>query len=116
MAHKLEKIFEILERLEDKPRRLHLMKQPPSHERVISTSLLGHTRVMHDLTNDLAKFVHGEFVVCLDDGDYWKLSKKTRHLSYTRTRPEDLDNLVGFDEVQNPRTILLVSKFFIWQT
>jgi hypothetical protein len=68
--------------------------------------------VMHDLTNDLAKFVHGEFVVCLDDGDYWKLSKKTRHLSYTRTRPEDLDNLVGFDEVQNLRIILLVSKFF----
>ena len=70
---------------------------------------------MHDLTNDLAKFVYGEFGVCLDDGDSWKLSKKTRHLSYARTRPEDLDNLVGLDEVQNLRTILLVSKFFIWQ-
>ncbi|KAJ6960773.1 hypothetical protein NC653_038713 [Populus alba x Populus x berolinensis] len=45
MAHKLEKIFERLERLEDKARSLHLMKQPPSHERVPSTSLLGHTRV-----------------------------------------------------------------------
>jgi len=43
MAHKLEKIFEILERLEDKTRSLHLMKQPPSHERMPSTSLLGHT-------------------------------------------------------------------------
>ncbi|KAG6743376.1 hypothetical protein POTOM_054330 [Populus tomentosa] len=31
--------------LEDKARSLHLMKQPPSHERVPSTSLLGHTRV-----------------------------------------------------------------------
>uniref|UniRef100_A0A2K1R6I0 R13L1/DRL21-like LRR repeat region domain-containing protein n=1 Tax=Populus trichocarpa TaxID=3694 RepID=A0A2K1R6I0_POPTR len=48
-----------------------------------------------------------------DDGDSWKLSKKTRHLSYARTRPEDLDNLVGLDEVQNLRTILLISKFFL---
>jgi hypothetical protein len=68
---------------------------------------------MHDLTNDLAKFVCVEFAVCLDDGDSWKLSKKTRHLSYARTRPEDLDNLVGLDEVQNLRTILLISKFFL---
>lgn len=45
MTHKLEMIFERLERLEDKARSLHLMKQPPSHERVPSTSLLGHTRV-----------------------------------------------------------------------
>jgi len=112
MAHKLEKIFEILKRIEDKPRSLHLIKQLPYHKRVPSTSLLGHTRVMHDLTNDLVKFLYGEFSFCLDDGDSWKLSKKTRHLSYTRTRPEDLDNLVGFDEVQILRTILLVSKFF----
>jgi hypothetical protein len=57
--------------------------------------------------------VYGEFAVCLDDGDSWKLSKKTRHLSYARTRPEDLDNLVGLDEVQNLRTILLISKLFL---
>ena len=49
---------------------------------------------MHDLTNDLSKFVSGEFVVCLDDGDSWKVSKKTRHLSYARTRSEDLNRLV----------------------
>ncbi|KAG6742223.1 hypothetical protein POTOM_055513 [Populus tomentosa] len=69
--------------------------------------------VMHDLTNDLAKFVYGEFAVCLDDGDSWKVSKKTRHLSYARTRSEDLNNPVGPDEVQNLRTILLISKFFV---
>ncbi|KAJ6867648.1 hypothetical protein NC652_038774 [Populus alba x Populus x berolinensis] len=48
----------------------------------------------------------------LDDGDSWKVSKKTRHLSYARTRSEDLDTLVGPDEVQNLRTILLISNFF----
>ena len=69
--------------------------------------------VMHDLTNDLVKFVYGEFAVCLDDGDSWKVSKKTRHLSYARTRSEDLNNPVGPDEVQNLRTILLISKFFL---
>jgi len=79
-------------------------------EQVSDNSLLF---VMHDLANDLTKFMYGEFVVCLDDGDSWKLSKKTRHLSYTRTRPEGLDNLVGFDEVQILRTILLVSNFFL---
>ncbi|XP_011038434.1 PREDICTED: putative disease resistance RPP13-like protein 1 [Populus euphratica] len=70
--------------------------------------------VMHDLTNDLAKFVNGEFAVCLDDsGDSWKVSKKTRYLSYAKTRLEDLNNLVGLDEVQNLRTILVISKFFL---
>ena len=68
---------------------------------------------MHDLTNDLSKFVSGEFVVCLDDGDSWKVSKKTRHLSYARTRSEDLNRLVGFDEVPNLRTILLISRLFL---
>ena len=49
---------------------------------------------MHNLTNDLTKFVYGEFAVCLDDGNSWKVSKKTHHLSYARTRSENLDNLV----------------------
>uniref|UniRef100_A0A6N2NJV6 Disease resistance protein winged helix domain-containing protein n=1 Tax=Salix viminalis TaxID=40686 RepID=A0A6N2NJV6_SALVM len=69
--------------------------------------------VMHDLTNDLAKFVSGEFVVCLDDGDSWKVSKKIHHLSYARTRSEDLNKLMGFNEVQNLCAILLISSFFL---
>uniref|UniRef100_A0A6N2N7A4 Uncharacterized protein n=1 Tax=Salix viminalis TaxID=40686 RepID=A0A6N2N7A4_SALVM len=69
--------------------------------------------VMHDLTNDLAKFVYGEFVVCLDDGDSWKVYRKIRHLSYARTRSKDLNKLVGFNEVQNLCTILLISRFFL---
>lgn len=50
--------------------------------------------VMHDLTNDLTKFVYGEFAVYLHDNDSWKVSQKTCILSYTRIRSEDLDNLV----------------------
>lgn len=50
--------------------------------------------IMYDLTNDLIKFVYGEFAVCLNYGDSWKVSKKTRHLLYVRIRSEDLDNLV----------------------
>ncbi|KAJ6370703.1 hypothetical protein OIU77_001249 [Salix suchowensis] len=72
--------------------------------------------VMHDLTNDLAKFVSGEFAVCLDDGDSWKVSKKTRHVSYARTRSEDLNRVVGFDEVPNLRTLLLISRLFLANT
>uniref|UniRef100_A0A2K1R6F5 Disease resistance N-terminal domain-containing protein n=1 Tax=Populus trichocarpa TaxID=3694 RepID=A0A2K1R6F5_POPTR len=53
-----------------------------------------------------------DLVVGSQTGMY-QLSKKTRHLSYARTRPEDLDNLVGLDEVQNLRTILLISKFIL---
>ncbi|KAJ6735312.1 DISEASE RESISTANCE PROTEIN RP [Salix purpurea] len=68
---------------------------------------------MHDLTNDLAKFVYGEFAVCLDDGDSWKVSKMTRHLSYARTRSEGLNRLMGFDEVPNLRRILLISRLFL---
>ncbi|KAJ6735372.1 hypothetical protein OIU79_002438 [Salix purpurea] len=68
---------------------------------------------MRDLTNDLTKFVSAEFAVCLDDGDILKVSKKIHHLSYARTRFEDLNIHVGFDEVQNLRTILLISRLFL---
>lgn len=50
--------------------------------------------IMYDLTNDLIKFMYGEFVVCLNYGDSWKVSKKTCHLLYVSIRSEDLDNLV----------------------
>ncbi|KAJ6421245.1 hypothetical protein OIU84_028593 [Salix udensis] len=49
----------------------------------------------------------------LDDGDSWKVYRRIRHLSYARTRSKDLNKLVGFEEVQNLCTILLISRFFV---
>lgn len=61
--------------------------------------------IMHDLTNDLAKFVSAEFFFSLSDGESCcKFSSKTRHLSYSGYN--DLDNLVGSDQFQNLRTFL----------
>lgn len=61
--------------------------------------------VMHDLINDLAKFVSGEFFFSLSDGESCcKFSSKTRHISYSRYN--DLENLVGSDQFQNLRTFL----------
>jgi hypothetical protein len=61
--------------------------------------------LMHDITNDLAKFVSAEFFFCLSDGESCcQFSSKTRHLSYSGYN--DLDNLVGSDQFQNLRTFL----------
>ena len=65
--------------------------------------------IMHDLTNDLAKFVSAEFFFSLSDGESCcKFSSKTRHLSYSGYN--DLDNLVGSDQFQNLRTFLSLPK------
>nr|XP_034898908.1 putative disease resistance RPP13-like protein 1 [Populus alba] len=65
--------------------------------------------IMHDFTNDLAKFVSAEFFFSLSDGESCcKFSSKTRHLSYSGYN--DLDNLVGSDQFQNLRTFLSLPK------
>jgi hypothetical protein len=68
--------------------------------------------VMHDLTNDLAKLMCGDFSFSLDDddNDLRVLSSKTRYLSYAITRYEDLKSVSGIDEVQNLRTFMSMSK------
>ncbi|KAG6742246.1 hypothetical protein POTOM_055536 [Populus tomentosa] len=71
-----------------------------------------HYFIMHDLSNDLAKLVCGDFSFSLDDddNDLRELSSKTRYLSYAITRYEDLKNVRGINEVQNLRTFMSMSK------
>ena len=41
---------------------------------------------MHDLVNDLAQLVSGEFSTSLEDGKIYRVLEKTRHLSYLITK------------------------------
>jgi hypothetical protein len=50
--------------------------------------------VMHDLVNDLAKFVSGQFTFRLEVDHSHQIVNKTRHLSYCRTR---FDNFKKFE-------------------
>ncbi|KAK4592225.1 hypothetical protein RGQ29_016655 [Quercus rubra] len=42
--------------------------------------------VMHDLVNDLAIFISGEFCFKLENNESCVITRKTRHLSYVRTK------------------------------
>ncbi|KAF2305289.1 hypothetical protein GH714_003485 [Hevea brasiliensis] len=65
--------------------------------------------VMHDLINDLAKFVFGEFCVRLEDDSSCKITQKTRHLSYLRTRHDALKRFETIHEAKLLRAFLSVS-------
>ena len=41
--------------------------------------------MMHDLVNDLAKFISGEFCFKLEIDNFGVITRKTRHFSYVRT-------------------------------
>ncbi|KAJ6735333.1 hypothetical protein OIU79_002406 [Salix purpurea] len=68
---------------------------------------------MHDLTNDLAKLVCGDFSYSLDDDDNGlrDISRRTRYLSYAVTRDEDIKSVGGIDEVHNLRTFMPMSTW-----
>ncbi|KAK4592222.1 hypothetical protein RGQ29_016652 [Quercus rubra] len=65
--------------------------------------------VMHDLVNDLAIFISGEFCFKLEDNESCVITRKTRHLSYVRTeydtskkfkvsyKAKDLRTFLGLD-------------------
>ncbi|XP_037494820.1 putative disease resistance RPP13-like protein 1 [Jatropha curcas] len=70
--------------------------------------------VMHDLVNDLAKLVSGEFFVRLDDDNACKITKKTRHLSYLRMSYDDLERFEPIYDAKLLRTFLPVSLLHYW--
>ncbi|XP_028783806.1 putative disease resistance RPP13-like protein 1 [Neltuma alba] len=51
----------------------------------------GNYFIMHDLLNDLAKSVAGEFFVLLDAAQTQDMSTKTRYFSYTRCKSDNVD-------------------------
>ncbi|CAI0461780.1 unnamed protein product [Linum tenue] len=64
--------------------------------------------IMHDLVNDLAKFVAGEFWFRLEGDDSREIGKRTRHLSYTSVEHDVSKKLESFQGAQLLRTFLLV--------
>ncbi|KAF9666634.1 hypothetical protein SADUNF_Sadunf16G0249300 [Salix dunnii] len=66
--------------------------------------------VMHDLMNDLAKLVSGEFCYTLGDANGLTLVKKTRHLSYIRAKHGNLKKFEGTYETKFLRTFLLMEQ------
>lgn len=60
--------------------------------------------IMHDLMSDLAEFVSGESSFRLGDEKKRIMSKRTQHLSYSKVKFDDLENIVATCE--NLRTFL----------
>ena len=63
--------------------------------------------VMHELLNDLAKFVSGEFSFRMEDDNSYDMSEKTRYLSYYRTYFDANRKFGGFHRAKGLRTFLL---------
>ncbi|KAK9938877.1 hypothetical protein M0R45_015592 [Rubus argutus] len=64
---------------------------------------------MHDLINDLAKFVSGDFCVRLEDNDSFNDMSKTRHFSYMKDDNLDLEKIGALYEAECMRTFLHLS-------
>ncbi|KAG7947485.1 hypothetical protein I3843_14G097400 [Carya illinoinensis] len=66
--------------------------------------------VMHDLINDLAKFVYGEFTFRLEVDSSDQIVNKTRHVSYVRTDYENFKKFEPLQEATQLRTFLVLKS------
>ncbi|KAK4592160.1 hypothetical protein RGQ29_016603 [Quercus rubra] len=62
--------------------------------------------IMHDLFNDLAKFISREFCFRLDSDNLCEITKKMRHLSYFRTEFDVPKKFELFYKAKNLRTFI----------
>ncbi|KAF5471159.1 hypothetical protein F2P56_011620 [Juglans regia] len=70
--------------------------------------------VMHDLINDLAKFVSGEFTFRLEvDSRSHRNVNKTRHVSYARDTYENFNKFEALQESTQLRTFLALQSYKI---
>ncbi|XP_059455887.1 putative disease resistance RPP13-like protein 1 [Corylus avellana] len=65
--------------------------------------------LMHDLVNDLAKFVSGQFTLRLEGNCSHEVMHKTRHLSYFRTPVDSFKKFGALHEAKRLRTFLQLS-------
>ncbi|XP_065879908.1 putative disease resistance RPP13-like protein 1 isoform X2 [Euphorbia lathyris] len=70
--------------------------------------------VMHDLINDMAKFVFGEFCHRLEDDKKCKITNRTRHLSYLRTSYDALERFEAVYNAKLLRAFIPVSLLRYW--
>ncbi|KAM3733685.1 hypothetical protein ACB098_11G155500 [Castanea mollissima] len=62
--------------------------------------------IMHDLVNDLAIFISGEFCFKLENNESCVITRKTRHLSYVRTEYDTSKKFQVFYKAKDLRTFL----------
>ncbi|CAN6566971.1 unnamed protein product [Malus baccata var. baccata] len=64
---------------------------------------------MHDLINDLAMFVYGEFCFKMDEGESHEAPRRVRHLSYMRGKFDTAAKFKSLDEIKCLRTLFPMS-------
>ncbi|XP_017984549.1 PREDICTED: putative disease resistance RPP13-like protein 1 isoform X1 [Theobroma cacao] len=67
--------------------------------------------VMHDLINDLAKFVSGKFFARFEDDGSCEINKRTRHFSYLLTHCDTSKKFEALNEAKYLRTFLPLDKY-----
>lgn len=68
---------------------------------------------MHDLINDLARYVAREFCFRLEGEDSNKITERTRHLSYAVTRDDSCQKFEGIYDAKLLRTFLPLSEAWL---
>ena len=72
--------------------------------------------IMHDLVNDLAKSIFGEFCFRLDIDNPCEMTKKTRHLSYFTTEFDASRKFEVSYKAKSLRTFLGLKSSFEWSS